>query len=106
MSERRSPGSDHDSGSDPVLQRRATIAKWSGLGRRVGFLLYGLALVVFFVGLATDFPAWAATTITACILAGAVALIPAIVFGYGVKAAEREEREERAATERRHESSP
>lgn len=88
MSARPEPGSD-----DPVLQRRATIAHWSGLGRRVGFLLYGIALVVFFVGLATDFPSWAASTIIVCILVGAIALIPAIVFGYGVKAAEREERE-------------
>lgn len=80
---------------DDVLQRRATIARWSGIGRRIGYLLYAIALVVFFVGLATDFPAWAATTITFCLLVGAIALIPAIVFGYGVKAAEREEREAR-----------
>lgn len=79
--------------SDPVLQRRATIARWCGLGKRVGYLLYGAALVLFFVGLSTDFHGWIAATITACMVVGAVALIPAILFGYGVKAADREERE-------------
>jgi hypothetical protein len=86
--------------TDPVLARRATIARWSALGKRVGYVLYGAALVLFFVGLATGFDGGIATAIVAALLVGGAALIPAIVFGYGVRAAEREEREQGRLTDR------
>jgi len=76
---------------DPVLARRAQIVRWCGLGKRVGYLLYGIAVVLFFVGLGVGFDHGIATTIVTALIIGAVALIPAIVFGYGAKAAERED---------------
>ncbi len=78
---------------DPVLARRARIAQLCSLGKRGGYALYGLALVLFFVGLAAGFDHGVATAITVALVAGAVLLVPAIVFGYGVKAAERDEAE-------------
>jgi hypothetical protein len=86
--------------TDPVLARRATIARWSAAVKRVGYVLYAAALVLFFVGLATGFDGGIATAIVAALLVGGAALIPAIVFGYGVKAAEREEREQGHITDR------
>jgi hypothetical protein len=77
--------------ADPVLERRARIAAWSSLGKRVGYSIYGIAVVLFFVGLGIGFDHGIATIITAALVIGAVFLVPAIVFGYGVKAAERDE---------------
>ena len=82
--------------ADPVLARRARIAAWCSQGKRVGYGLYAIALVLFFVGLGTGFDHGVATAITAALLVGAVFLVPAIVFGYGVKAAERDEAEQAA----------
>ena len=76
---------------DPVLVRRARIATWCSLGKRVGYSIYGIAIVLFFVGLVAGFDHGVATVITAALIVGAVFLVPAIVFGYGVKAAERDE---------------
>ncbi len=80
--------------TDPVLVRRARIARWVALGQRAGWLAFGGATVVFLVGLALGFPAWAAVTVIAALVVGSVVLAPAIVFGYAVKAAEREDREQ------------
>jgi hypothetical protein len=85
---------------DPVLARRARIAAWCSLGKRVGYSIYAIAIVLFFVGLAAGFDHGIATTITAALVLGAVFLVPAIVFGYGVKAAERDEADQRGSTGR------
>lgn len=82
---------------DPVLVRRARIAKWTDIGKRVGYLLYAIAVVVYFLGLFVEYTPLMTTTIIGCLVIGGVILAPAIVFGYGVKAAEREEREQAAA---------
>jgi hypothetical protein len=78
---------------DPVLARRARIAAWCALGKRIGYSIYAVAIVLFFVGLGVGFDHGIATAITAALVVGMVLLVPAIVFGYGVKAAERDEAE-------------
>jgi len=40
---------------DPVRARRATVAKWNTIATRVGYLLFLIAIVMFFIALATDF---------------------------------------------------
>ena len=78
---------------DPVLAKRAKIAAWVVLGKRVGYGLFAYASVAFFVALfGPGFGGFLGTSIIVALLVGSVILIPAIVFGYGVKAAEREER--------------
>ncbi len=79
-------------GEDPVLDRRARIAGWVETGQRVGYGLYGLAIVVFVSGFVTTFADWMVTVTVAALVVGSIVLAPAIVFGYGVKAAEREDR--------------
>ncbi|MBX3313125.1 MAG: hypothetical protein KF906_02295 [Actinobacteria bacterium] len=77
--------------TDPVLVRRARIAKLVSVGQRVGYGLFGLAVVLFFVGLFGTYTSALTTAIVACLLVGSFVLAPAIVFGYAVKAAERED---------------
>jgi len=83
---------------DPLLAKRARIARWCELGKRVGYAAYGLAVVLFFVGFAAGFRTWLTTTIVLLMLGGGVVLAPAIVFAYGVKAADREDRESSGGT--------
>lgn len=83
---------------DPVLERRRRIAGLVSTGQRVGYGLFGVAIVLFVAGLVVGFGGVVTPGIVASIVIGSVVLAPAIVFGYGVKAAEREDREQGRAT--------
>ena len=89
---------------DPTLARRARIARLTELGQRVGYALFGLAIAAFAVGAAAGFATVEVVVVVACLVAGSAVLAPAIVFGYAVKAAEREDRERAAAAARRSRS--
>jgi len=78
---------------DPVRARRARIARLVDLGQRTGYALFGVAVVTFVVGFVAGFDGIVGPLIVACLVVGSVVLAPAIVFGYAVKAAEREDRE-------------
>lgn len=78
---------------DPVLVRRRQWGRFAEVGQRVGYGLYGLSLVLFFVALLTDLPGAILQTIVVAMVVGSAVLAPAIVVGYGVKAADREDRE-------------
>lgn len=80
---------------DPVLARRARIARVVRYGQRAGYAALLVAVVSFVVAAATDFPAVAVDiSVTALVVAIVILPVP-IVLGYGVRAAEREEREAR-----------
>ena len=79
--------------SDPVLARRAQIARLALVGQRIGYLLYGAAIVLFVIGFIIGFTPAVVTTIVAMMIVGSFLLAPAIVAGYAVKAAAREDRE-------------
>ena len=78
---------------DPVRAKRREVARWVKLAKRVGYLLLLAAIVLVVVGLATDLPGGVTTAATACLIAGGIVLCPAIVLGYAVNAAERDDRE-------------
>ena len=78
---------------DPVRAQRAKVARGVALAGRVGYALFGLALILFAVGFATTFSGPVASATIACLVAGCVVLAPAIILGYAVKSAEREDRE-------------
>jgi predicted membrane-bound spermidine synthase len=79
--------------SDPVAERRARIAHWVGLAKRVGYLLLLAAIVLFTIAAITGFPSGLVTA-TIVTLVGACVVLPVpIVLGYGLRAAEREDRE-------------
>ena len=75
---------------DPVLIKRARIARLAALGQRIGYALFGVAIVVFIIGYVTEYSSVLVTLIVVCLVVGSAVLAPAIVAGYGVKAAERE----------------
>jgi len=78
---------------DPVLERRARIARLAALGKRVGYAALLVAIVSFFIGVATSFARWTVVVTTAGLVAACVILPLPIVLGYGVRAAAREDRE-------------
>ncbi len=80
--------------TDPVMAKRARITQLVALGKRLGYGLFGVAIVGFVVGFFTSFGGATGTIVVWSIVIGSLVLAPAIVFGYGVKAAEREERGE------------
>lgn len=86
--------SDDAVSDDPVLVRRARIARLVDVGRRLGYSLLLIAVVAFFVGAFTGFTRVITVVVTAALLLMSLFLAPAIVFGYAVKAAEREDREQ------------
>ena len=88
--------SDTTPPTDPVLIRRARIARAVVLGKRFGYGLLAAAVVAFFVGYGVGFDGALVTGIIAALVVSSLVLAPAIVFGYGVRAAEREERAEQA----------
>jgi hypothetical protein len=78
---------------DPVVVRRARIARFAALGKRVGYLALAVAIVAFFVGVAMSFPSWTVAVSVAGLITACVVLPLPIVLGYGVRAAAREDRE-------------
>ena len=70
------------------------MTKWSATGKRLGYSLVLLAMIAFGIGFATNFGDVIVAVVVGSLALSAVALVPAIIFGYGVKAAEREERGE------------
>ena len=79
-------------GHDAVRARRAVVARWSLLANRVGYLFLALAVAVFVIGFAVGFTGVVAAVVIASLLIGSALLLPSIILGYAVKAAEREDR--------------
>ncbi len=78
---------------DPVPQQRTRIARWVRVAQRVGYLLYLGAMVTFFVGMAFGFGLVITRFAIAFLVGGSIVLAPAIVAGYAVKAAVRDDLE-------------
>lgn len=78
---------------DPVRVRRQRIAHWTLLANRVGYLFYAVAIALFVMAFAFGFKGVLVTLITIFLIAGSILLAPAIILGYAVKAAERDDRE-------------
>ena len=79
--------------TDPVRERRQRVARWTQVANRLGYLCFAVAIVTFVIGFVVSFNATVATIVVTSMIVGSVLLAPAIVLGYAVKAAEREDRE-------------
>ena len=82
-----------DYSNDPVRQRRAQIARAASLAQRVGYMLFAIAIVIFFIGFFAGFTSGLVISIVILMAIGSALLAPAIVAGYAVKAAERDDLE-------------
>ncbi len=79
---------------DPVRVKRAKIANLVSKGMRAGTALYVLASTIFFIGFATGFKQAQTVIIVILLVIGSLLLAPAMVFNYGVKAANRADRDD------------
>ena len=70
-------------------------------GKRYGYGLFLFAVAAFVVGAVAGFSEPLVDSIVVAMLVGSILLIPAIVFGYGLRAAERDDRERAAEASRR-----
>jgi hypothetical protein len=79
--------------TDPVLVRREQVRRVAAAGQRLGFTIFALDVVAFFVALVVGFEGWLATVVTVGLIAGSVVLLPSILLAYTVRAADRDDRE-------------
>ncbi len=86
---------DDTTTTDPVLAKREKIRKFCDVGSQVGYTCFAIAVVMFVVAFILDFPTWTVTIILASMLIGSIVLLPAIVLGYGVKAADADDKGEK-----------
>jgi energy-converting hydrogenase Eha subunit B len=80
---------------DPVAAKRESIGKAVVVAKRIGYLALLVAVIGFVLCALSGFESWAVgLTITSLVVAIVVLPLP-IIVGYGIRAAEREERGER-----------
>ncbi len=79
--------------TDPVLVKRAKIAKWTLLANRVGYLFMALAIALFVIAFAVGFNSTMATLVIISLIVGSALLAPSIIVGYAVKAAYQDDHE-------------
>jgi hypothetical protein len=63
------------------------------MANRLGYLCFGIAIATFVIGFIVSFNGTVSAIVVASMIVGSVLLAPAIVLGYAVKAAERDDRE-------------
>ncbi|MBK5222712.1 MAG: hypothetical protein JJE52_07520 [Acidimicrobiia bacterium] len=85
--------SDGAGSADPVLQRRARLARIVSVAQRLGYGLFLVAIVAFVWGSVTSWSSTLTVVIIGSLLAGSIVLAPAIILGYAVKAADADDRE-------------
>ncbi len=78
--------------ADGVQARRSRIDGLARMGKRVGYTCLLAAMVAFAIGAAVGFTPTVVTVVVVALAVGSAVLLPAIIVGYGVRAAEREER--------------
>lgn len=84
---------EHQSTSTDLKQRRLRVAKYVKLGKRTGYSLWLVAIILFFGLFFSNFDGPLVGLLLICLIAGCVILLPSIVLSYAVRAAEREERD-------------
>lgn len=81
-----------DDAGDPILIRRARFAAMAKQGKRVGYGLLVVAVAAFTMGTIAGYTTVVTTVVTVSMLATTVTLAPAMVIGYAVAKAERDEK--------------
>ena len=76
---------------DPLMIRRRQFSRFADTGKRLGYLLFLAAMIAFFIALFTSFNDVWGWIVIGCLLAGSALLLPAIIIGYAVKAAYRDD---------------
>lgn len=69
------------------------MARASLLANRIGYLFFAVAVAVFIIGFAVGFTGAIVAVVVTALVVGSLLLAPAIVLGYAIKAAERDDRD-------------
>jgi hypothetical protein len=77
---------------DPIRRRRRQAARLAAAARRAGWSCLALAVVAFAAGLVIGLSTLVVVVVIGSLALGSVLLLPAIIVGFGVAAAEREDR--------------
>jgi len=86
-------GGDDGPMADQVIERRRRVAALVSTGKRIGYSLWAISIVLFFTLFFTDFDGPLVPIVVGTLLGGCALLLPAIVLGYAVRAAKREDAE-------------
>lgn len=78
--------------SDPVAAQRVRIGRIVGIAKRIGYLGLLVAIVGFVISVIAGWPSWSVALTIAGLVVGIIVLPLPIILGYGIRAAEREER--------------
>ncbi|HLF40018.1 MAG TPA: hypothetical protein VI854_00955 [Acidimicrobiia bacterium] len=81
-----------DTPADPVVARRRRIGRLAANARRAGWALYAVAVVAFVAGVVAGPSGATVAVVIGALVLGSMLLLPAIVIGFGVSAADRDER--------------
>jgi hypothetical protein len=88
-----SPQPEASTPPDPVVVRRRQVARWVSIGQRGGYGLFAVFCVLVAAGFKVGFGPVLSTSAIVAFVVGSAMLAPAIVLGYAVKAADREDRD-------------
>jgi hypothetical protein len=87
------PGDTDPRDTDPVRARRARWARAAAVGQRTGYAAFAVAVAAFALGATTGLSSAVVVVVISALALGSLLLAPAIVLGYAVRAAERDDRE-------------
>tara|TARA_B000000475_G_C15932603_1_gene421414 strand:+ start:739 stop:1002 length:264 start_codon:yes stop_codon:yes gene_type:complete len=80
--------------SNSLMLRRQQASLIANTGRKIGYSIFFLSLIIFAIGLTVEFNNLVARTLTVLLIMGSVVLAPSILLHYAVRGAEREEKEQ------------
>ena len=80
--------------SNSLMMRRQQASLIANTGRKIGYSIFFLSLIIFAIGLTVEFNNLVARTLTVLLIMGSVVLAPSILLHYAVRGAEREEKEQ------------
>ncbi len=78
--------------ADPILLRREIIRARVKLGKRVGYSLMTISIIAMFLCIPFGWPAFLTITSMVTFTLSCIVLPLPIIFGYAIKAAEKEDR--------------
>ena len=80
--------------ANSLLIRRQQASLIANTGRKIGYSIFFLSLIIFAIGFTVEFNNLVAKTLTVLLIVGSIVLAPSILLHYAVRGAEREEKEQ------------
>ncbi len=80
--------------ANSLLIRRQQASLIANTGRKIGYSIFFLSLIIFAIGLTVEFNNLVARTLTVLLILGSIVVAPSILLHYAVRGAEREEKEQ------------